>query len=123
VNRPTRHGPPGAGKWASRRTGQTPEKGAEKYFDLFSLFHLRTVPRVLLSGMTKTNKAAAKSETYIKFFSDEGEASSWMRMRNQARLSVGNRDIFAVVDGPEDNFAVVDLRTAIELGGGYRWEV
>jgi hypothetical protein len=73
--------------------------------------------------MTKTNKAVKSSTTYIKFFSDEGEASSWMRMRNQARLSVGNRDIFAVVDGPEDNFAVVDLRTAIELGGGYRWEV
>lgn len=28
---------------------------------------------------------------------------------------------YAVVDGPSDNFAVVDIKTAIEIGGGYKW--
>lgn len=31
------------------------------------------------------------------------------------------REIFCVVEGPEGDWAVVDLATAIELGNGYRW--
>jgi hypothetical protein len=41
---------------------------------------------------------------------------------NQAYKRAGNkRDTACLVDGPDDNFAVVDLQTAVELGGGYRW--
>ncbi|MBV9657196.1 MAG: hypothetical protein JO295_03705 [Verrucomicrobia bacterium] len=64
-----------------------------------------------------------KTTSYLKTFSTEAAALDWMRMKNQACSRAGNRrDFFAVVDGPEDDFAVVDLATAIELGNGYRWE-
>ena len=64
-----------------------------------------------------------KTETYFKTFKNKAGARNWARMKNRACAAAGNRrDIFAVVDGPEDGFAVVDLNTAIELGGGYTWE-
>jgi hypothetical protein len=41
-------------------------------------------------------------------------------MKNKVCRRAGNyKDIYAVVDGPENNFAVVDLNTAIDLGAGY----
>ena len=47
----------------------------------------------------------------------------FMRLQNRAAASAGNRrDVLCVTDGPSDNFAVVDLKTAIELGNGYSWE-
>jgi hypothetical protein len=70
---------------------------------------------------TKTRmNTKANRETYIQFFDNEEVADAFMRMRNRARVSA---DVVVVVDGPEDNWAVVDLSTAIELGGGYRWAV
>lgn len=58
--------------------------------------------------------------TYIKLFTAEANADVWMRGKNRA-----NRDglIYCVVPGPRDDYAVVDLETAIELGAGYRWAV
>lgn len=57
---------------------------------------------------------------YQKFFATEDEAGTRMRLMNQA-----SRDgtIFCLVDGPDDDYAVVDLQTAIELEVPYRWEV
>lgn len=61
--------------------------------------------------------------TYLKTFSNENEAMGWMKMKNRACAAAGNRkELFVVCDGPENNFAVVDIKTAIELGGGYKWE-
>jgi hypothetical protein len=58
---------------------------------------------------------------YMKQFESEDEATELCRLKNTACRNAGNhRDIFAVVDGPEDDFAVVDLLTAINLGLGYR---
>jgi len=55
-----------------------------------------------------------------RFFDTENKAKVFCSMKNQCFKRAGNyRDIVAIVDGPEDNFAVVDLKTAIELGGGY----
>lgn len=45
-----------------------------------------------------------------------------MRTLNRASKAAGNREVFVVTDGPEENFAVMDLTSAIELGGGYIWE-
>lgn len=60
---------------------------------------------------------------YMKEFKTEGAAMDWMRLKNRAAKLAGNRrDMLVVTDGPSDNFAVVDLNTAIELGGGYKWE-
>ncbi len=57
-------------------------------------------------------------------FKTENAAMDWMRMKNRACKLDGNmRDLFVVVtDGPENDFAVMDLKSAIELGGGYKWE-
>ena len=64
-----------------------------------------------------------KKQIYIKNFKSENKALDWMKMKNRACQLAGNkRDIFCVVDGPCDNFAVVDLRTAIELESGYKIE-
>lgn len=61
-----------------------------------------------------------KRETYIRFFATENDAIDRCSLKNRACRRAGNyKDIYCVVDGPEDNFAVVDLSTAISLGNGY----
>jgi hypothetical protein len=64
-----------------------------------------------------------KTQSYCKFFQSKDGAMQFMRLQNRAAASAGNRrDVLCVTDGPCDNFAVVDLKTAIELGNGYSWE-
>jgi hypothetical protein len=58
--------------------------------------------------------------TTVQTFNTENAAIARCSMKNRACKRANNyKDIFAVVDGPSDDFAVVDLRTAIELGCGY----
>lgn len=62
----------------------------------------------------------SKRETYCKFFGSENNARSRCSMKNRgARLANNYRDIYCLVTGPSNNFAVVDLSTAIDLGQGY----
>ena len=64
-----------------------------------------------------------KTNEYMKMFKTEAAAMDWMRMKNRACKLAGNtRDLFVVTDGPENDFAVMDLKSAIELGSGYKWE-
>jgi hypothetical protein len=64
----------------------------------------------------KTNKEMkTKQSTYIKDFKEYDEAFEWTVMKNK----VSKEEIFCLVPGPDDNYCVVDLRTAIELGLGY----
>jgi hypothetical protein len=53
----------------------------------------------------------------IKFFESEDDAREYMRLINHTHL----KEIFCLVDGPEDNFAVVDLESAIDLEIPYEW--
>jgi hypothetical protein len=63
----------------------------------------------------------AKRETYCKFFDTEESAFIRCQNRNRAARAANNfKDIYCLVDGPSDNFAVVDLSTAIDLGNGYQ---
>jgi len=55
----------------------------------------------------------------MKFFSTEDEARNYMRFLNNAHAE----EVFCLVDGPEDNFAVVDLETAIDLEMPYECSV
>lgn len=56
-------------------------------------------------------------------FKTENSAMDWMRMKNRACKLAGNmRDLFVVTEGPSDDFAVMDLKSAIELEAGYKWE-
>ena len=58
---------------------------------------------------------------YMRMFENENEALDRCEMKNKACKAANNtRDIFAVIEGPEENWAVVDLTTAIEFGQGYR---
>ena len=58
--------------------------------------------------------------SYAKFFATENTAIARAAMKNRACKRAGNyKDIYAVVDGPCDDYAVVDLNTAINLGSGY----
>ena len=57
-----------------------------------------------------------KTNQYLKMFKTENAATDWMRMKNRALKLAGNtRDLFVVTDGPSDDFAVMDLKSAIEL--------
>lgn len=60
--------------------------------------------------------------TYIKLFADYDEAFSLMRQKNISLKKAGNKaDLYCVVPGPNDDYAVVDFDTAVELGSGYVW--
>jgi len=58
---------------------------------------------------------------FTKFFKNEDKAFQYMVDKNRATKRAGSKDIFAVVPGPDHNYAVVDLNTAIDLGLGYTW--
>jgi len=61
------------------------------------------------------------TDTYCKFFDTEDAAFNRCQMKNRASRRAGNfKDIYCLVEGPEDNYAVVDLKTAIDLGNGYK---
>lgn len=56
--------------------------------------------------------------SYFRLFASESEADEHMRWLNRRA-----RTLFVLIDGPEDNYAVVDLNTAIETDCPYRWAV
>jgi hypothetical protein len=58
------------------------------------------------------------ANSYLKRFAAENEAADWMAMKNQ---TARDGSIFVLTDGPEDDFAVVDIRTAIDMDAPYRW--
>lgn len=57
---------------------------------------------------------------YVKFTADRTKAMATARAMTRAHAK-GDRQIFAVIDGPQDNWAVVDLLTAIESEQPYAW--
>ena len=59
------------------------------------------------------------STMYTKFFIKEESARRFCRMKNESTIKHGRYTIYCLVTGPNDNFAVVDLSTAIDLGNGY----
>lgn len=61
-----------------------------------------------------------KTTTFIKEFLTYDLAFDYMLMKNIAFRKANNLGAFLnVVPGPDNNFAVVDDMTAIELGLGY----
>lgn len=59
---------------------------------------------------------------YIKIFKSEEQAFQLMVAKNRACKRAGNlKDIFVLVDGPENDFAVMDLDSAIENGFLFQW--
>lgn len=62
------------------------------------------------------------NQTFVKEFQDYDSAYGYMVEKNKALERAGNKvDTYCVVPGPEDDFAVVDLWTAIDLEMGYVW--
>ncbi len=60
-----------------------------------------------------------KQPAYLKLFPTRDDAEDIARIKNRAcRMP---RWLWVVIDGPADDFAVVDLRTAIEMGARYSW--
>ncbi|MBL9187881.1 MAG: hypothetical protein JNK23_10405 [Opitutaceae bacterium] len=61
-----------------------------------------------------------KQPPYLKLFPEKSAARDWARIKNRAnRLP---RWLWVVADGPNDDFAVLDIRTAIEGEHLYEWE-
>lgn len=63
-----------------------------------------------------------KAQPYERNFTSREDAISFMNLKNKGFERAGNtKDILCVVPGKENGFAVVDLRTAINLGLGYTY--
>lgn len=61
-------------------------------------------------------------KVYTKIFATEEQAFNWMRMKNRAcKKANNNKDIFVMVDGPSDDFAVMDIDSAIKNEFFYSW--
>ena len=60
-----------------------------------------------------------KQETYIKRFERKNDALDFMVMKNRTTKAKGW--LYVVCDGPENDYACVDLSTAIELEAPYEW--
>ena len=71
---------------------------------------------------TTEQRTKRKSNEVLRFFDSESEAWDYMVMRNRAHQR-GDKQLVVLVDGPEDNFAVMDLESAIDNGFSYTWEV
>lgn len=61
-----------------------------------------------------------KQPEFMKVFKQEHDALSRMRNKNRANRMSGW--LWVVVEHPE-GWAVVDVRTAIEMNASYRWDV
>jgi len=54
---------------------------------------------------------------FIKRFETKKEAKKYMNMKNHVCRAAGNfKDIYVLANGPENDFAIVDLKTGIEIG-------
>jgi hypothetical protein len=60
--------------------------------------------------------------TYFRSFENENEAFQMMVLKNRACKKANNfKDAFVLVDGPNNNFVVMDDRSAIEGGFLYQY--
>lgn len=57
--------------------------------------------------------------THCRFYEDYDEAYLMMKNYNHRLVKKDHRYLRALVDGPDNNYAVVDIDTAIELNTGY----
>lgn len=60
-----------------------------------------------------------KQPAFSRTFATAAAAEERARIKNRASRIPGW--LWVVIDGPEDDFAVVDLSTAIEMGAPYSW--
>ncbi|MHA2248560.1 MAG: hypothetical protein ACXADY_26680 [Candidatus Hodarchaeales archaeon] len=63
------------------------------------------------------------TKTYIKHFKTENQALNSMKLYNKNLISKSIKDMRVVVEGPNDNYSVVNFETAQDLQCGYKWEV
>lgn len=57
----------------------------------------------------------------LRLYDTEAQAEDAVRRLNRTASGDARRSLVVLVDGPDDDFAVMDLREAIEAGITYRW--
>ena len=62
-----------------------------------------------------------KMQMVIKRFEDHDNAYECMIKLNKLSKATGRKDIHCIVNGPDNDFVVCDLDTAIELELPYEW--
>ena len=66
-----------------------------------------------------------KQPTYIKRMSEYMDAYDWMVQKNRSAKRAMCNNVYCLMDGPDNDYAIVDLRTAVDLardtGGEYEW--
>jgi hypothetical protein len=67
---------------------------------------------------TRTRSNSMKT-AHIATFSSEDAAYAYMIRINRAHP---HAEPYVMIEGPRDDYAVVDMSTAIELNAMYRWE-
>ena len=60
-----------------------------------------------------------KQPAFCRTFATRAAAEERAHLKNRANRMPNW--LWVVIDGPADDFAVVDLRTAIEMGAPYSW--
>jgi len=66
------------------------------------------------------------TDNYLKFYIDEQAAKQAAKTYNHTLNTKEYRNykhLRVVVEGPENNFAVMDIKSAIASGFTYSWEV
>lgn len=61
-------------------------------------------------------------KSYMRIFDNEADAVQRMIIKNRAHKK-GDGQIFVLVDHPDDQYAVMDIDSAIDNDFCYRWEV
>ncbi len=69
---------------------------------------------------TTRRTSSNRQESYLRVFDTKNAARDRMELKNRANRMP--RWTWAIVEHPE-GWAVVDIRTAIEMGLGYEWSV
>ena len=65
-----------------------------------------------------------KRQSYHRMFKSEADAIEACRIRNQSYKAAGNhRDLVVVIEGPSNDWAVMDATSAIEMEVPYSWYV
>jgi len=52
----------------------------------------------------------------MKTYETKREAETMQRIRNNSLVKKDTKNMLFLVDGPEDNYSLVDFRTAREIG-------
>ena len=89
------------------------------YVIKFFCIYLKKVLDILYIWYTllyMRNEKNKRGENKMKTYETKREAETMQRIRNNSLVKKDTKNMLFLVDGPEDNYSLVDFRTAREIG-------